>query len=260
MSDLLINPYSFAAAPGGGFEPEDVVGAAACWVADDCSAVGDGNAITNWVDRVAAFTLTQGTSGNRPLYRSSGIGGAPAVDFDGSNDLLRYAGTVSTANTGHVFAVAYHDAGTGATQAYWCSGDEATDENFILGSRYETNTTLAVQSTIAGQTDWVRGNTTISLTTAYLLEWASDGSDYAERVNNTVQTRTVLGGADTGDWFGDVSGRDNFVLGALKLNFGGANHANVRLGMVLVVDGAISSDDRSALGDWVSSKYSITLA
>src|SRR4051812_46109678 len=94
------------------FAPEDIAGAVGVWVADDI-AISDGSAVSSWVDRIASHSLAQATGGQQPLYRTSGIGGQPAVDFDGTDDLLRYAAALSTASSGSVFVVMRADVLTG---------------------------------------------------------------------------------------------------------------------------------------------------
>ncbi len=61
------------------------------WLRADDISVGDGNPVETWTSREGnSYEFTQGTAANRPLLDADGIGGKPAVDFDGINDgLLR---------------------------------------------------------------------------------------------------------------------------------------------------------------------------
>ena len=242
------------------FEPEDVAGAVACWIADDCSAVGDGNALTNWVDRKNSLTVTQGTEANRPLYRATGIGGQPAVDFDGANDMLQYvaADPVSVALSGHVFMVLRPDA-VGLQQSPWGSADHSSNTQQVQ-TRVGTGDNLEFFQVNADTHDYIRGNGTILANNNYLAEWASTGSAYQLRLNGTGQSLTQVLGANTGDWFGDTPGRDSFCIGSIRAAVGFDNFFNGKIAMLLVVDGAISAGDRAALHAWVAAKYGITIA
>lgn len=65
---------------------------AAYWASDpDWTAPADGGAVSSWRDGSGhSHTLTQATSGARPLYRSAvtNLNGRPGIDFDGVDDFL----------------------------------------------------------------------------------------------------------------------------------------------------------------------------
>jgi hypothetical protein len=248
--------------------PEDVAGAVACWVADDCSAVGDGNPVANWVDRIGGKTLTHPTAARRPLYRAvSNLGSQPALDFDGSNDILYYtaADAISTALSGHVFIVIRGD--QLENRSPWGTfdvGSSFTGGFYLAG--VATNRLRLAHEVQTGTDDEVRvaASNSIATNTDYLWEVSSDGSAWQIRQNGAVQTLAVEIGSNTGDWFGDSPNRDNFVVGGQKYNAAVDTHEfsvwDGRIAMVLVVDGPISAGDRTALHAWVAAKYGITIA
>jgi hypothetical protein len=53
----------------------------------DASTLADG-AVASWADVVAGYTVTQATSGARPVKSATSFGGAPGVTFDGIDDRL----------------------------------------------------------------------------------------------------------------------------------------------------------------------------
>lgn len=238
------------------FAPENIVGAVEVWVADDI-AISDGTAVSSWVGRVAASSLAQASAGQKPLYRTSSINSQPAVDFDGTDDLLRYAGTLSTAASGHVFVVMEADV-VGARD-FWSSSDEGSTVNYLAADANSAGVPIdMVVNDNSGTENYFHG-TALTTATPYFLEWASTGTAYGLRINGTARALTFATGANNGKWFSAVSGRDNFVLGALKQSSEIRFH-NGRIATAIVVDGVMSAGDRTSLNAWVTAKYGITLA
>lgn len=208
--------------------PQDIPGMLAAWVADDIG-IGNGAAVSSWVDRVAGFNLAQSTGANQPLYRTTGVGGQPAVDFDGTDDSLIYTAPdpVSVAHSGHVFAVVVLDT-LASFGTVWSSEDTSSDSR-ILGEASAKAVFIEDRGTGFGFIG-VNGHTSLSIATPYLIEWASDGSAYELRVNGVVQTLTFTSGTNTGYWFDVTTSRDNFVAGEQ-----GANFINGKIAALFVV-------------------------
>jgi len=92
------------AAAAGGFDPNPFGTLAAWWKADSFS-LSDGTAIGGtgnaWVDQSAnGNNATQATSGNQPLFKTAIVNGKPVIRFDGSDDFLSLASTISIGSTG----------------------------------------------------------------------------------------------------------------------------------------------------------------
>lgn len=87
----------------GGYDPLSIAWHSAYWAEDpNWTNPGDGNAVTTWDDASGnGRSVTQGTSGKRPLYRASvaALNSQPAVDFDGTDDYLA-SGSAFTATSG----------------------------------------------------------------------------------------------------------------------------------------------------------------
>lgn len=240
------------------WDPDDISGLVARWLASDI-AQADGSAVASWVDRIGSFDAAQATGSKQPLYYSAGathpINSQPVVHLDGS-DILVYAGTISTATSGHVFAVMRDHAGTAA--ALLSTADEAsTSRHLYFGTA--TSDVMRIVQRNADTEDVINGSTARALNTPYLAEWSSTGTAYGMRNNNTVQTLTVAAGADNGDWFGDTSARDNVTIGGLK-NTGESLFIQADVAELIVVDGAISAGDRTNLNSYITTTYGLTLA
>lgn len=68
--------------------PSNYSGLVAWWKADTI-VQSDNTAVTSWADSSGlSNTLSQGTGGNQPKFRTNIQNGLPAVQFDGTNDFL----------------------------------------------------------------------------------------------------------------------------------------------------------------------------
>lgn len=75
-------------------QPDRISGLSGWWKADSLS-LNDSDPVASWSDSSGAGqTMSQGTSGNRPLYKTGIINGLPAVRFDGTDDFL--SGTITS--------------------------------------------------------------------------------------------------------------------------------------------------------------------
>lgn len=271
-TSVLLNPYRHVAqvlSVGGmavptvidavQLSPPSITSQVAVWWANDL-ALSDGAAVSSWVDRVGSFDAAQATGSRQPIYRSSGIGGHPAVDFDGTDDILRYAAAnaVTTSTSGCVLAVVLFDTVPDAVQAVWASSDEATIVRRILGGPRATTLTSFLSQRNNDTTDDVSGDDVLSSSTAYMLEWSSSGTAYSLRRNNDPQSLTVHTGSNNGDWFGDTANRDNFTLGARQTT-AVDSPIDGKIALLIVANAELSSGDRTLIYDWVSDYYGITM-
>lgn len=91
----LIRDYGFSAvAEASIMEPDTISNLVFHYDAQDTDWDGnpaneptDGSNLTTWIDKENSFNATQVTAAKRPIYRSSGINGLPALEFDGGDDV-----------------------------------------------------------------------------------------------------------------------------------------------------------------------------
>jgi hypothetical protein len=238
--------------------PPDVTSQVARWWASDLvGTYANNDPVDSWTDDVGSFTLSA-TSTARPTFLTSGINGRPAVDFDGTTDILRYAAASAVSNNslGCVVAVVVLGDSTGTV---WGSCDEATNLRYLLGQYTTfTNVNIMINQANNGGADLVRGSTTLATSTAYALEWTSSGFAYELIVDNATESKTVFAGADTGDWFSDVTLRDNFTIGGVQDSGGASSFFTGQLAFLLVADAQLSTGDRTALyNNWITPYYGI---
>lgn len=221
------------------------------WLADDLAAVGDGNAVSSWTDRISGVAVAN-TSTARPLYRATGLGSQPSVEFDGSNDSLVYSASdpVATTNVGAVIAVVTFGATTGSV---WSSGDDAVSTRYMFGNL--TSSRLRMQAAQNASADVVSFSQS---TGTGIFEWQANGI-WELRKNNAVQAFTVDGGANVGRWFGGVTGRDRFSLGSLASNNTQNNYLTGHIASLMILNAPLTDPQRAPLYGYLSDKYSIAI-
>lgn len=240
------------------FAPENISGVVEVLVASDI-AQSDGSSIASWVGRVASSSFAQSTGTKQPTYRTSSINTHPAADFDGG-DILVYAGTLTTANTGHVFVLVHFD-DISVQRALVTSDDNAgTADSIVFQANNLGSGAPQVYKTqaVGGLTSRTGPSNSLTTTPVYLIEYNSDGSTWQVRINGVVRSTTLLGSHD-GDWFGDVPNRDHVTVGGLRLNGSDSNFLDGQVGVVVIVDGAISDSDRDQFYQWLNSNYGTTI-
>ena len=260
----LVNPYRFGvAAP---WTPASLTGIAGWLRADDLNAQADASAVSSWVDRTAAADFAQATGTKQPkFYKTTSarlIGGQPTVSFDGG-DLLRFAGTIGTPTSGHVFIVCQINTlpAGGGVAVVLSSSDEVTTTRLseVELSNPVTDTLLAFLQRNNDTGDLLRGDTVLTAGTDYVLEVSSTGTLTSQRVNNVVQTITVATGVNNGDWFGDTSDRDNVVLGCRKNTAEAAFFVGDIAEVILVNNANLTAGERTNLNSYLNSRYGFTL-
>lgn len=173
----------------------------------------------------------QSTQANRPEYEATGIGGRGSLVFDGSNDCLSVADDTDTGTSGCLTWVARPSALSGDHVVVSSADVAAANKYFHSG--FDSAGKVYVETNVSGTTTRVTGNTVCSTGNDYVVTISSTGSAWSITVNGVAQTLTVTG-SNTGNWFGDVSGRDNVVLGALVTSGGTSKLLNGLLGEVVL--------------------------
>lgn len=236
----------------------------AVWWAGDLTiaeTTADGE-VSTWTDRVGSVPVVQATSANRPLYRSAGVGSKPSVDFDGSNDVLTRAAAPFSATQGTVVAVIKSDSFTPPqVGTVWSQSSSTETTEYLSGFDHNSNGTRApaVNRYASGGGDEVEGSST-STTDAVIVEWSSDGDDWALRTDNVAESLTVVDGSNTGDWFGDLTNDDQFSIGATRYENSGAQVTSFMSGHIAflaVYPAPLTTTERAELYAWLTDHYGL---
>lgn len=181
-------------------------------------SVADGNLVTQWTGRQtgAAVTFPQTNGHSQPTWTAA----TKSLTFAGTDDCLKKAtATLTGAASGRVMIVAKTTV-TDAEQVLYSQADEATADQFLKLGISSDNKIWYEFDNGAGVTQVeLKGNTVLG-TDWHVLEWVSSGSAISMLVDGTPQEITVVGGTNAGQWFGDVTGADNSLLGAAQTSAG----------------------------------------
>jgi len=235
------------------------------WKFDDgpqSLGITDGDPIVLWqsIDS-GRRQFVQLTRSKQPIYIESSINGLPAARFEGTDDFLRYDGPLFSSDTsGTIFLILkVNDAATGGQYAF-SSSDEGGNANYMAVRMIETSTTpddlMSVVHVNSGGTDSVHGSTDAA-TGNFLITATSTGTAYALRVNGADETETASAGTNLGDWFGDLGGVDNVVLGALKRAAGESQFFNGDIAYGLVYSGDLTAGEITQVENFLNSRFSI---
>lgn len=245
------------------WSPEAIINCVAFWLADDIT-VDDGESIgvggNYWEDRVFGYRATQASSSAAPIFDEvSPINGQPA-SYHGNittADWLTTPSNVSTALSGHVFMVVRFEEIASNYRYLWSSSDTGSASNQLRGQvmpNINGITQIGRLSDPAGKVS--DGEDILEADTNYLIEWASIDTAYSIRVNGVPNTITAY---NDGEWFGDISSRDNFVISAVDDSSPASAFFVGHIACVIVVEGAITHSDRMTLYEWLTNKYAIPL-
>lgn len=97
----------------------------------------------------------------------------------------------------------------------FATSDEAGSINYLYFLVADDNK-LRVQNRGGGALDQIIGSTIFVAGRWYFVVLTSDGTAYKLFVDGKEETISVEVGSNTGDWFGDISDRDNFTIGVWK--------------------------------------------
>jgi hypothetical protein len=264
--------------PRATFDPRRIANLLAWYDASDSSSLFSDDAATAgvsadgqvavWRDKSAnAHHLTQSTGANRPLYRTSGIGGRPALDFNGSSSSI--ATRDGSNNLTFPIDLAASKAFSFVCVSIASSGNTLLPFSFKRTNVGDFQSGLVVYTTTASnEVEHILGNGassfrtekyTATVTNAHILSasFSTTGS-FLARFNSVTQTTTVSGQALT-TWLGSGSGNHNLCVGArgFSANNNLGQFMNGKIAELAMYTRALSLPELQQLERYVSGKYGI---
>ena len=139
-----------------------------------------------------------------------------AILLNGSSDYVSKAvsGFRSTDTKGSITAWV-NTSGAAADYVILSAADTATASYALFFQVDGANGNIAIGTTIAGTINEVRGGTTVNDGNWHYVCVTSDGAAWKLYVDAVEETLTATTGSNDGSWFGDLTGADNLVIGAL---------------------------------------------
>lgn len=219
------------------------------WEADSLVALAEGDPIGTWADQSGnGHDATQSNASLKPWLRTNDFGSKPSVQFDGSNDILSIAGTISLpAFTVFIVLNAKH----------WISGSDFTVQDYNLTNMLWWHSGIhgfALNGTGGGNQD------------PHLTTYNTSGTE----TNSKRMNSGFLGGKGIFVWTYDgssIGGRYNGVAKSPSNNdggFGTSNPDNIgwsylytgsRYAAILIYGVALDSTNISAVESYLNTKY-----
>lgn len=231
--------------------PLDISGLRCWYTVDTLSSLADGAAVASWPDSSGnGLTMAQGTSGNRPTVDGTNLlNGRRIVAFDGSNDFLSVAGSISpSSGQWSAFVVAKVDTVSGVHSIF--DNDEGTGSNRIA-QIVRTNGTaaeaIAFNTGPSAFTDG--GGTTISTSTYFLFTAVRTSSAIEMWVNQSSGGSTATTGTPA------TASTTRLTLGGGAL--GPSQFLNGRIAEVVGYSKAVSSIERSVIESYLKARFAI---
>lgn len=144
------------------------------WLKADSLVLSNNDPVGTWADQSGnGNNFTQGTAGNKPLYKTGIINGLPAVLFDGTDDFMSMTGAPCSQPV-TIFLVVQPSLNTASQKTYatFCHGITGGNSGWFIVAKLSTNFWGSFTTA-----DFSSGNALTSGTN-YLLGNAADGSTY----------------------------------------------------------------------------------
>lgn len=242
------------------FRPTNISGLRLWLSADDLEGA-DGDMIAAWNDKTSnGNNFTQTTDEKKPLLKKDnyGINGHNSIRFDGTDDIM-VASNFSSATQGSIFIVGKLNGALQNTQTILGTCDEETAASYYWNYRpFFTDFSAQVCYVRTSSGPNIQGGFMQTFNMPSIWHIASNGSAYVMRHNGRVETLTVAGGTNNGDWFGDIPNRDNFTLGGAKWNAEAAFFKG-DVAEVIIYDTSLSAADVARVERYLANKYAIPL-
>lgn len=231
---------------GSAWTPLDLSAAPyAWWSADRADLITlSGSLVTSWKDVVAGYDKVQGVGTARPAYSATSFNGAPAVDYDGSDDQLTLTGVPVSFPIGDdpvEIWVVFDNEAPGA--------DTTTRRIFNYGGTSNNNSRALILLGVSG-TQRLQGYTGTGASSVFTAQADADATGrHAARlaVTGTGVALAIDGGALNSETPGVSATTDTMVRSGLGTNGSGALNGKIRH---IVVTQPLSGDDLTAMWAW----------
>ena len=214
------------------------------WLKADAGITKDGNNnISSWLDQSGhSFPASQSNGSNKPVWVSSVAGGLPAVYFDGNHRSFNLPDVMSTATAGELFVVLRTEGDPNPPRGFmrFGSGGGSTGGGTDILYPYQGQIYDAFGST----TVKVVGTPPQPLTQYHLYDASSKAGEWTARINQQLQYTTSNNTAGF---------TTTPTIGALYYSFYGY------ISEIVIYDHVLTSADRSAVGNYLASKYQAAL-
>lgn len=225
-------------------------------VAGATAVAADGDVVGRWDDQSinARHLAAAADNTTRPTYHTAG--GIHYVEFDGSNDMLRYLADLGLWNaSGFTLAIAMRSVSNATAAALVSSGNTGSNNQFYNAVYARSTATFEEDAGV-----YIRNNSGVDVLSSTVNTYtnAFDGTDRVIIIEDdgsgvTIYKDNVAGSRRAYTRSGNTLTLNNFVLGGLLRTTAG-NHFPARVHALAVWPSTIlSSGDRAAVNTYFGS-------
>jgi hypothetical protein len=243
--------------------------------AQTTTVAADNDAVAVWRNKAGSVHPVQTVANNRPKWRSSSINSVPALEFDGTNDVLASDPAFDLADTKAITVFIVGRGASAAQSAGLCLG--RNNSSFFtsgygqIGNDGSTNNTIGRFYGIGANTlNYLARSISHTLTTNFIDVHRFSVSPAVEEawvngVSKTVTNRaTGSGNMPVSDWLSQGTGSHKIWLGGGRDSLTSGNAATFWvtgvIGEVLLYTRTITTAERTRVQNYLSKKWGIALA
>lgn len=239
MSLLTILPRRLGSAA---FAPTDIAGLQ-LWLKADSLSLSDTDPVGTWADSSGQGNdATQATAAKKPIYKANIQNGKPVVRFDGVDDVMAGALTISGTSIS-IFAVAARNTSADYIRIF------SNENNAYFGAEGGNFASFYGNGAAWGVTTNHGVDAALAATTFYVLTSINDGANDNPFVN----------GADVGARANTMAAfADGYDIGA---QVGGVGQFWDRdIAELIVYNAALNATQRGQVHTYLGTKYNITIS
>jgi hypothetical protein len=226
-----------------------ISGLVAYFAARDGVTKDGSNRVSQWNDQSGNGNHATADEGEEPLYLASGIGGQPALDFDGDEIFTIPHSSSINISTMSVFMVVKRDgAGTGNGFALM-----RNDGRWGIALNVNDTINFFVTSHSDEPTDFDTGFATGS--SPHLIGFTNDGSDLFAYQDGSKSSSLLSRTFNTSS---DPEG--SLQIGGYDESFGGTEKVNAKIAEVMLFNRVLTAGEIDTIEAYVSGRYGISIA
>lgn len=210
----------------------------------------NGQTIQNWIDfSIGSNTASQAIGARRPIYRSNGINGMPAIDFDGVDDYMAIASNPSSLDgnqSSHFVVYERSSLNSGANTLFNMDFLEGSNLNFTYAT--STNNISYVKNSL-GQAKYVTSSGVVGTNVIVSYLWDGSVGTYQGVYNGVFSSVTS-------NAINSATGHKLTRIGAFNTNY----KFKGRIAEVIYYTSILNSAERNIVENYLAAKYQIAIA
>ncbi|MBW6481553.1 MAG: T9SS type A sorting domain-containing protein [Vicingaceae bacterium] len=209
----------------------------------------NGQAVQNWTDfSIGGNTASQATGSRRPIYRTNGINGMPAIDFDGADDYMETSANPSALDGNQSTHFLVYE-----TSSLNAGNNTCFNMDFDQGSNllYTFATPTYVGSYIKNSSSSAKFFTHGPVTTNHIVSYLWDGlvGTYQGFLNGVTK-------APTTNALNAATGHNRARIGAFNTNY----KFNGNIAEIIYYTSILNAAERNIVENYLAAKYQIAIA